>query len=585
MDQPSGWWMFHGDPAHTGCAAGSRIDAAMVASGGFGMLYSLNIGGPILSTPAVCNGNIYVGLANTLENTTQLPNGVGGTLHQIELATGKILQTFQWPIDLNERDTHGFCGMGSTPTVVGGFVYFIGFNAKLYCLDEADFTKPAWVTDLRNRNLDQNQPIQNFDPTDDPKQYAPASGWSAPLWVDGRLYLGIGEGENPKAFSFVFCLDAASGRVIWVTCTNLFSYTDTLTGPPNQPNVLPLSTAPNPPPPGFSTAPDPEILGASVWGNIAYDSTLDRLYCPTGNGNPDGVLPTPGWTNGLLALDAATGAFKAFYQVPPESNYRPSDQDIDVGGSPTLFNLPDGRRVVGVGCKNGSYFILDADTLEPVKWRQLLPRYNDGSQIPTVNTHGTDDGSADINPRHSNAYSDTVAAENYSGIYSTGAWDPLTNRIFVGLGGNNYHTIAPGIDTETTPFMRALDCDLSDAWPTDDNDPPRYANAMQGTMHDGTPIQAMYGNFSKSGISVPAVVNDLVFMATTNVSIYAFSTADGSVLWTDQLGEQTGGLNGGYGYCMGPAICGDYVVAGGLVFGGDGGILRIYGPITEAAKA
>jgi hypothetical protein len=24
-------------------------------------------------------------------------------------------------------------------------------------------------------------------------------------------------------------------------------------------------------------------------------------------------------------------------------------------------------------------------------------------------------------------------------------------------------------------------------------------------------------------------------------------------------------------------VCGDYVVAGGLVYGGDGGILRIYG--------
>ena len=39
--------------------------------------------------------------------------------------------------------------------------------------------------------------------------------------------------------------------------------------------------------------------------------------------------------------------------------------------------------------------------------------------------------------------------------------------------------------------------------------------------------------------------------------------------------------NGGYGYCMGPAVCENYVVAGALVFGGDGGVLRIYG-ITGA---
>jgi hypothetical protein len=36
---------------------------------------------------------------------------------------------------------------------------------------------------------------------------------------------------------------------------------------------------------------------------------------------------------------------------------------------------------------------------------------------------------------------------------------------------------------------------------------------------------------------------------------------------------------------MGPAICGDYLVAGGLVFGGDGGILRIYGVKPAAAPA
>lgn len=577
MDQPSGWWMFHGDPAHTGCALGSSIDAALIKSGGFGLLHSLQVGGPILSTPAVCNGYVYVGLANTLEKTLALPDGVGGTFLKIDVATGQTVATFQWPIELNERDTHGFCGMGSTPTVVGGFVYFIAFNAKLYCLNESDLTQ-VWVTDLRNRDLAHNQPIQNFDPADDPKDYPPAAGWSAPLWVDGRLFLGIGEGESTKAYSFVYCVDATAGQVIWVMCTNL------VTDLPNEPNVIPEATAPSSLPAGFATMPDPKILGASVWGNIAYDETLNRLYCPTGNGQPDGTLPTPGWTNGLLALDAGTGEYKAFYQVPLESNYRASDQDIDVGGSPTLFNLASGQRVVGVGCKNGSYFILDADTLDEIAWKQLLP-YQSGGQIPSVDPHGPNDGGPNINPRLTNAESNGFEAENYSGIYSTAAYDPITNRIFVGMGGNNYHTIAPGIDTDTTAFMYALNLDLSDAWPTDDNDPPRYANAIQGTMPDGTPIAAMYSNYNESGISVPAVVNDLVFMSTTNVSLYAFQISDGTVLWADRLGQETTGMNGGYGYCMGPAICGDYVVAGGLVFGGDGGILNIYGPTGGQQKA
>ena len=73
-------------------------------------------------------------------------------------------------------------------------------------------------------------------------------------------------------------------------------------------------------------------------------------------------------------------------------------------------------------------------------------------------------------------------------------------------------------------------------------------------------------------------------MATTRVALYAFSVEDGTLLWadTENFGVQTGGMSGGYGYCMGPAVCGKYVVAGALVFGGDGGVLRIYG-ITGSA--
>ena len=77
----------------------------------------------------------------------------------------------------------------------------------------------------------------------------------------------------------------------------------------------------------------------------------------------------------------------------------------------------------------------------------------------------------------------------------------------------------------------------------------------------------MYRNAGESGISVPAVVNDVVFMATTQVALYAFSATDGTLLWNDMVnfGSQTGGFMGGYGYCLGPAIWGNYVVAGALV--------------------
>jgi outer membrane protein assembly factor BamB len=121
------------------------------------------------------------------------------------------------------------------------------------------------------------------------------------------------------------------------------------------------------------------------------------------------------------------------------------------------------------------------------------------------------------------------------------------------------------------PIFAACWSTLEDAWPLDGGDPPRYRAAAEA----GHPLYAMAG---ESGLSVPAVVNDVVFMATSRVALYAFDAADGRVLWSDteHFGPQTGGMSGGYGYCMGPATAGDWVVAGALVATGSGGVLNVY---------
>ena len=116
----------------------------------------------------------------------------------------------------------------------------------------------------------------------------------------------------------------------------------------------------------------PVTLGCSVWGCIAYDASSNRLYCPTGNGVPDGGCRRPAGPNGLLALDAATGAFKASSRSRARATTATATSTSTSARSPTLFDL-GGRRVVGIGCKNGWYHVLDAETLAPIKWRQMLP--------------------------------------------------------------------------------------------------------------------------------------------------------------------------------------------------------------------
>lgn len=547
------WWMYHADPAHSGEIRGSRINSRNAAS--LKLLHDIDVPGPVLSVPALVDGFVYVGLANSADAT----GATGGMFLKIDIKTGSTAAKFEWSIHPAEGDTHGFMGMGCTPAIVDDKVYFSAFNGKCYCLSAKDLTQ-LWVTDLRNADPAHNQPVTNVAPGG-----PPAAGWSSPVAapeiLNGCVYVGMGEGENPGLYGFVFCLDMNTGDVNWIYCTCQF-----IDGQPNAPNVLPPAVVRGALPAGFSVAPvNPPFLGCSVWSSIAYDQRLSRLYCATGNPVPDSALPSKGFSNGLLALDATSGAYRGFFQALAESSYRDSDVDVDFGGSPVLFTK-NGRRLVAVGCKNGGFFVLDATSLELVRWRQLLPYYNDGRQIPTVDPHV---GPADqrMDPFVPDRVSDAEDAENYSGTYSTPAIYQALGRIYIGIGGNNYHNVQAGIDYATTPFLRAMDWEtLDDAWEMDDSDPRLYVN----------PQPPMYRTPGESGLSSPAVVNDVVFCSTSRIAVYAFDAYSGKMLWEDQLGVQTGGMNGGYGYCLGPAVSGDYVVAGALVFGKRGGVLRIY---------
>ena len=584
---PSGWWMYHGDPAHTGFVSDSNLNTTTVTSPNFKTLFTLELGGPILSVPAVTDGFIYVGVANY--HAAQ--GGNGGALHKIDIKSGTIVNTFSWDLGNDNEDAHSFTGMGCTPLVFNNRVYFGAFNGKFYCLTQ-DSLELVWVTDLRNEDLAHNQPITNNNGVG--AGYPAAVIWTSPVVsADGsRLFVGCGEGENPQLYSFVFCLDTLTGNVIWIYCTNLFC-----TGQINQPNMLPEQAVQTlPPPSGYTLFKgEPIVMGCSVWGAIAYDAGLNRIYCPTGNQQPepDGnwsggpfkpELPSPGFSNGLLSLDAATGQFKAFFQVPPDSNYRKSDFDIDIGSAPVITMLGP-QIVVILTCKNGGFFVLDAGTLKLIKWRQMLPYMNDGTWIATVDRHPADPNA--INPDVSNDDSNVTPGENFSGAFNTAALYPgsksVSPRFFIGLGGPNYHNASPGIDYTTTPFMRALDFNspqLVDAWPMDNSNPRKYLNCSHIDEPNGI-AAGMYTSAGECGLSSPAVVNDVVFCTTSKIAIYAFDVSDGKLLWWDDLGMQTDGYNGGYGYCLGAAIWKDYVVAGALVFGRDGGVLRIYGLTSQ----
>jgi outer membrane protein assembly factor BamB len=613
---PQGWWMYQGGPAHGGYVTDTPLSSSVVNPGQKPRITSVQLGGPILSVPAVVDGYAYVGVANS----HKVPGSNGGGLYRVELATGTVMQdAYTWTIPLDQRDSHGFTGMGCTPAVANGNVYFMGFDGWLYCVSQSDLTQEVWKTNLRQEDLDKNQPVTNDFAAY--AAYPPAAGWSSPVVVGNQVFVGIGEGENPSLFGFVFCLAADTGVVQWVFCTNQLDPPNAATGhagTPNRPNQLPAQVVQLKPgetlPTMFTTTPAPDTArGASVWSGIAYDDGL--LYVTTGNpvnvggrGVDHGLPVLPNWTDphgvpgckavvgptsiapysySVLILDAACGDIKAQFTPTQDTSYRPSDGDIDFGGSAAVFTDQAGQKLVAVANKNGTLFLLDPQTLEVVATRQLLPYDVNGQRIPSVDPHPADKNH--VNPiTPPNCESDQNWNENYSGVFGAPAVIPSLGLIFVGMGGPNYHYVSPGIDYQSTPFMRAIKWDpatrtLDDAWemqpftfqlPTGPVTVQRYVKPAIPTAQNQT--LAMYMNPGEASIGSPAVANDVVFVGTHNVALYAFRATDGTLLWSDALGMQTLGLNGGYGYCMGAAVWQNYVVAGALVQGRDGGVLRIY---------
>jgi outer membrane protein assembly factor BamB len=511
------WWMYQHDAQHTGVTSGGS-DIRSTNVGKLVQQSAVPVEGPVFTKPAIVDGYVYVG-------TSTWGGSDKSILYKIALATGGIVGKFA----VTGSAFYPIQGIGGSPAVVGGKVYFSTVYGQIYCLDAATMSTatpppPAlWVTDLKTANMAKNQPINN--PFGD--------SWSGPLVVNGNVYVGSGEGEQASTYGFVWCLDANTGVLKWVFCTSKFS-----NGADNNPNTIPAAVAaPWAAGAGFTVVPNPPQTGNAVWSSCAYDSVTRRIFVGTGNsqyviepGPGDGTAqPDYHYGSGLLALDADTGAFAGFHQPAVDDSYWPLDSDIDVPGAPTVFTRA-GKRVVGYGSKNGSYFLLDAHDLSVIARRQLLPR-SGGSGLP--GDRGT--GIPSVVPNGGNG-------ENKWGVMGTAALHRGLGTLFVGLGGYD------GIDGSLTPFMRAVDWGtLVDKWAT---------TVVGGVAKYTVPVPPMYQT-NESGLTSPAVVNDVVFVATDKPALYALDAATGLCLWSAP------GLPAGFGnFSLGPAIYGNYVANG-----------------------
>ena len=403
-------------------------------------------------------------------------------------------------------------GVGSQPTVVGGRVYLGTGAGRVYALD-ANSGCIHWRTDIETGIRaaltvgpadeagklavfagDRSGGMHAFDAATgeelwsvklESNQFATVTG--SPALHQGRLYVPMSSTEEISTFvpgyqcckfrGQVIALDAATGTEIWRTYTIA-----------DEPRV-------------FRTAADGTPIfgpaGAAVWSAPTIDPGRGLLYVATGDSYTD--APNIG-SDAVIAMDLHSGEIAWGNQITENDNYlvgctgqegQPAScplevgPDHDFGASPVLRDLPGGRSVLMAGQKSGEVIALDPDREGAVLWRNRL---SPGSALGGIEWGIAADDSLVFVPI-ADPYLPKEEARR--GLYA----------------------------------LRIADGALAWSAPAPE---PDCAVAPKGSLI----------NICTSGLSVaPTAIPGAVFVGSMDGFLRAYDTADGTVVWSLDLGQ------------------------------------------------
>ncbi len=272
-------------------------------------------------TPVVVRGVMYVTSANDA--------------WALDARTGRVIWHHERPVSaglLDDAAAHHNRGVGVWKT----FVYMETDDAHLLCLD------------ARTGHL-----VWDVMYADKAKQYGATS---APLVVKDEVIVGTSGGDSGVR-GFVAAYDAVTGNLKWR-----------------------FWTIPGPGEFGSSSWPGDSYLhgGGTTWMPGTYDPKLDTLYWTTSNAAPDFVGDSrPGddlYTACVLALNAATGALKWYFQFTPHDLY-----DFDANETPVLLSAKvngQAHDLLVQANRNGFLYVLDRTDGKFLKATQFVEKLN-----------------------------------------------------------------------------------------------------------------------------------------------------------------------------------------------------------------
>lgn len=268
-----------------------------------------------------------------------------GTVYSLNAATGCVYWTFKAPVQVR------------TPITVaklqnGKYLAFFGDgSANVYAVD-TQTGEQVWKTKIDEHKL--------------------AGITGAPQFYNGRVYIPVRSGSeemiaaqpNYQCCTFrgsLSALDAETGKQVWKTFTI-----------PDPPSVVGKNSAGS------------DLLGpsgAGIWSAPTIDVKRKLIYVGTGNNYSD---PPTKYGDAILAFDLETGSLKWSKQMNQDVwNYsceqkvksscpEKPDRDTDIGTSPVLHRLANGKDVLLFGQKSAFVRAIDPDKRGEIVWEKQI---------------------------------------------------------------------------------------------------------------------------------------------------------------------------------------------------------------------
>lgn len=347
------WNGWGNDPANTRfqSAVGAGLPASDVPNLKVKWAFGYPTGLSAFGQPSVVSGRVFVGSDI-------------GFVYSLNADTGCVYWSYQAKGSVRTAITVApVTGHGATKYAA----YFGDSHANAYAVD-AQTGELLWVTRVDDHFV--------------------ARVTAAPNVYDGRVYVPISSSEEFSASSLdypcctgrgsVATLDANTGKIVWKTYV-----------------------VPTPKPRGKNSA-GVQLWapsGGSVWNSPTLDVKRRAVYFGTGDGQTD---PAPDTTDAVMALSMDTGKVLWVYQFQAGDAFmggcngatrtdncpKVNGPDQDIGNSPILKNLPDGKSVVVFGTKDGHVIALDPDNKGAVLWdKQVVdvPKEQQGTFFARLN--------------------------------------------------------------------------------------------------------------------------------------------------------------------------------------------------------